>query len=185
MLDVHEQELLVLLLVVQAELDEARDVGSQGACQQAIHRLVHVSAVFGHLADAGPRDDSTARSGIPGADTFVVGVEQVRVGGMERPVSAQLRLEEEGLEEPRSVGTVPFCGADVGHGLDRLILRGEGGGQGLGHVAHLAVARRQPGGLRSRRDQVTHGFPVSSVHSVGGGCHFESLGARAGAIFSG
>ena len=44
----------MLLLVVQAELDEARDVGSQRALQKPGHRLVHVPAVLGHLGDAGP-----------------------------------------------------------------------------------------------------------------------------------
>jgi hypothetical protein len=46
-----------------------------------------MAAVLTDLADAGSRDDTPARPRVSGADAFVVRVEEIRVGGMEGPVS--------------------------------------------------------------------------------------------------
>ena len=53
-LDVHEQELLVLLLMVQPEIDEVRDFRGQRTVEQPGHRLVDVASVLGHFGHAGP-----------------------------------------------------------------------------------------------------------------------------------
>ena len=50
-LDVHEQQLLVLLLVVEAELHEVRRLVAHGAGQELAHGVVHVGAVAAHLGD--------------------------------------------------------------------------------------------------------------------------------------
>ena len=58
-LDVHQQQLLVLLLVVEAQLDQVRAVaGSSAVAEQRGHGPVDVAAVVGHLGHARAGDDS-------------------------------------------------------------------------------------------------------------------------------
>ena len=143
-LDVHQQELLVLLLVLDAQLDQRTDrrIGAgpsvadgSGAIQELGHGGVHVAPVGGHLVDARSGDQAALGPRVLGTDPLVVGVEQGAVGGMDGHIALEVGFEEERLEEPRGVGPVPLGGAGVGHRLGRLVLGGEGIGQRLGQAA--------------------------------------------------
>ena len=131
-LDVHQQELLVLLLVLDAQLHQGQDGRPGVPVQQLGHRRVDVAPVVGDLHDAGTGDQAPVGPGVPGTDGLVVGVEEEPEVRVEELVAGERGLEQEGLEEPGGVGPVPLGGAHVGHGLDRLVLGGQGAGQLLG-----------------------------------------------------
>ena len=71
MLDVHEQQLLVLLLVVQAELDERQDRGGpvgRGRLDQPRHGRVDMRAVARHRVRGRPRQQAAPRPRMAVAD---------------------------------------------------------------------------------------------------------------------
>ena len=131
----------MLLLVMEAELDEVGAASVDTVVEEPAHRLVDVAPVLGDLGHARSRHSAASRPRIAGTDALVVRVEEVPVGRVEGAVAGECRLEQERLEEPRRVGPVPLGRAHVGHGLDGLVLGRQGSGQRLGQVADLAVAR--------------------------------------------
>ncbi len=135
-LDVHDQQLLVLLLVVQTELQQLAGPRRDVPVEQLADRDVDVLTVRTDLGDARSCDQPARDPRVPGSDGLVVRVEQeaevVVVGRV-------VRAEHEGLEEPRRVGPVPLRRADVGHRLHRLVLCAQRRGQALGERPHRAV----------------------------------------------
>ena len=116
-LDVHEHQLLVLLLVVQPELDQLRDGVVRRIGEEERHRLVDMRSVAGDLGHPRAGDHAAFGTGMAGPGRLVVGVEQVAVGGVEPAVAGERRVEDKGLEEPGGVGPVPLGRAGVGHRL--------------------------------------------------------------------
>ena len=83
-LDVGQEQLLVLLLVLQAEADESLDLGVAGArCQQRLHSLVDVGAVAQHVGQRRPRDQAALGTRMLRADALVVAVEEHAKGRIE------------------------------------------------------------------------------------------------------
>ncbi len=121
-LDVGGDELLVLLLVLEAEDDAAGGLVLYGLLQEAGHGCVDVGAVG--------EDGVEGRAGEGGpelllghvAERVVVAVEEPAELGMEGLVGGDELAEDEGLEEPAGVGEVPFDGAGLGTGLDHEVL---------------------------------------------------------------
>ena len=62
---------------------------------------------------------------------------------MERAVVGLKWTQNEGLKKPADVSAMPFRGADVGHGLHRLVLGAQGSGQSFGDGAHSGVGGGQ------------------------------------------
>ena len=96
-LEVGHQQLLVLLLVVQAEHDQRRDALEQlvvGGLEQVEHVLVDVGAVAVDVGDRRARDQAALGAAVPFADGVVVRVEQVRVLRVERLVAGHVRARE-------------------------------------------------------------------------------------------
>ncbi len=153
MLDVHQQQFLVLLFVVQPEGHQSSEVGTVGddGVDEADHGVVDAGPVVADLAAVGAGDQAPVGAGVTGADGFVVAVEQVPVVVVDAAVAGQVRDEEEGLEEPGGVGSVPLGRAGVGHRLDGLVLGSEGPGEALGEVTDPAVAVDGGGGRGRRR----------------------------------
>jgi hypothetical protein len=101
----------VLLLVVQAEHGQRREIGpriSVATIDELLHRGIDVGAVARDLLDRRAREQSAFRSGMTGADGLVVRVEEVPEVGIEDVVPGEGRLEEERLEEPGRVTEVPL-----------------------------------------------------------------------------
>ncbi len=59
-----------------------------------------MTAILVHLRDRGPGEVSAMRSQVLWANAAVVGIEEVLVLGIERPVARQVPLEKERFEEP-------------------------------------------------------------------------------------
>ncbi|MET0802686.1 MAG: hypothetical protein ABW009_02225 [Acidimicrobiales bacterium] len=63
MLDVHEQQVLVLLLMVQAQLGEVGDAGRDLTGEPLGHRLVHGLAVVADLGRTGAGEQAPVGGG--------------------------------------------------------------------------------------------------------------------------
>lgn len=63
-LDVHQQQLLVLLLVMQAELKKPHGVLVEPFRQKPAHRGINVRPVVGDLPNSRPRDQPPLRAGV-------------------------------------------------------------------------------------------------------------------------
>ena len=144
-LDVHQQQLLMLLLMVHAELDECGNVGPVrvGTVDELAHCGIDVRPVAADLLDVRSRDQTALIAGMSRSDGLVVRVEQVAELEIEGVVAGEARLEQEGLEEPGGVPAVPLGRAHVGHRLDDLVFRAERRGERFGEVADVAEARAQ------------------------------------------
>ena len=143
MQDVGEHQLLVLLLVVQAQFGLGGECAARGVrrvLQQAQQRGVDMFAVTPHLVERWPRQQSALRSRMPWAERFVIRIEEVGVVRVEWRVASRVAGEHDGLEEPGRVRDVPLGRARVRHGLQGLILRRQRRGERDAVRAHIQVA---------------------------------------------
>ncbi len=114
-LDVGGDELLMLLLVVEADVNGGAGLEREGVGgEQAGDGIVNVGAVFEDELEGGAGE--AGAEGFFGliADEVVVGVEEPEEVRIQRLVVGVVGAEDEGLEEPGGVGEVPFDGAGVG-----------------------------------------------------------------------
>jgi hypothetical protein len=177
MLDVGEDELLVLLLVVEAQLDAGESFGTAvRLVEEPVHALVDRVAEGADLVQGGARQGAAAGARLPRPHRLVVGVEEVRVTLVHHAVAGHVPRQHEGLEEPRRVGQVPLRRARVRHGLDELVFRGEGSGQAGGGGAHVGVTLAEPVRAR-RRDIGRMGRHLRSLRDRqdGGQCRSTSI----------
>src|SRR5690242_6297125 len=103
MLDVHEDQLLMLFLVIDAELDERRGIGPGYGIERAHerrHRPIDMGAIALDLGDARTRDQSSLRPRMAGAYRLVIGIEEIAIGRIEGAITGKPRRQQEGLEEP-------------------------------------------------------------------------------------
>ena len=140
MLHVREDQLLVLLLVVQAELDQPREPLLAAFFDEREQRLVDVLPIADHLLQRGPRKHAALGARVACADRVVVRVEEHAEGGIEHPVAAHAGLEDERLEEPGGVREVPFDRARIRHGLQCAILGRKRTRERPGHAPDRVVA---------------------------------------------
>src|SRR5690606_24457410 len=89
-LDVHQQQLLVLLLVVQAQFDESSYFWGWLLAQQRGHRLVDPATVLTDLRHRWTGDDTAGGALLSGTDRLVVGVEVEPVRRLHRLVAGQV-----------------------------------------------------------------------------------------------
>ena len=137
--DVGQHQFLMLLLVIEADLDQRRDRRERvltGLVEEFHHRGVDMPAVGGDFLGAGAGEVAALVAGVPRAGADIIGIEQKGVIGVERLVALAVFAEQELLEEPGGMGAVPFRRARVRHRLDQLILRRQRGGAALGLVSH-------------------------------------------------
>ena len=154
-LDVHQDQLLVLLLVMAAQLDDRRRLRDHVGrpAQEGQHPIVDGSAIGTHFRGTWSGHLPTIGSRMACPDLLVVRVEQVRVARMERLVLRIERAEHERLEEPRHVRPVPLRRAGVRHRLHGLVLRGQGRRERLRSSPHVRVALGEHvGGGKFQRD---------------------------------
>ena len=153
MLDVHQDQLLVLFLMVEAQLDEFGGLVRKLAAQQRAHRVVDVGAVVADFGDGRTSDLAALASCVPWPGGLVIGVEEECELRIERRITIEVHAKDERLEEPGDVGAMPFRRAAVRHGLHDLILGREDSGERFGTGAHGDVASRQRGLGRRCRGQ--------------------------------
>ena len=163
--NVGEDQFLMLLLVVQADLQDAQHLGEVrlvGTCQQTLHRLVDMVPIGGHLGAVRPGQKAAQRARMTGTGRHVVGIEQVAEGGVEDVIAGKLRHQQKLLEEPSRVRPVPLGGTGIGHRLHDLILGAE--------------RRRAPFGLGAHRPKGV--APSASRGSFDPGARPIGLGLR-------
>ena len=87
--DVGQEQLLVLLLVVDADLDQPADLGAVAGAlgKQLIERLVHVRAVSDDALCGRSREQPAVGARLPGAERFVIGIETIIEGRIEFAVA--------------------------------------------------------------------------------------------------
>ena len=173
MVDVHDEQLLVLLLVVQTQLEQLGRSLGHTTVDELQNGGVDVLAVLGDLRDAWAGDQPALGSGVTSADGLVVGVEQEPEALV---VGRVLGSEHERLEEPRRVGAVPLGGTGVGHRLHGLVLGAEWGGESLGerpHSTELAVHAIHPARAGRRS-----GDGGTEMHAAGVRRHDRRHGRR-------
>ena len=141
MFDVHEQQLLVLLFMVEPENDEIvyGVIVCGNGVDQGEHRFIDVTPICTYVFGGRARDQPAFVTSVPGAFALVVGVEEELEFGVERLVAVKEFQQEERLEEPRDVGPMPFRRADVFHRLDLLVFWGERRCEVLGETSHVGV----------------------------------------------
>ena len=132
MFDVHEQQLLMLLLVMEPQHDQFGHLLRHWLNQQFEHGCIDMSAVFSNLVDGWSGDQASLGSGMSRADSFVVRVEQEAVHLVEFDVRGMKGFEQKSLKEPGDVRTVPLRWAGVRHGLHNLIFSAQHRCQGFG-----------------------------------------------------
>ena len=140
--DVGEHQFLMLLLVIEADLDQGRD-GFEGVlarcAEEGHHGGVDMAAIGGDLLGAGPGHQAALGTRVPRTGADIIGIEQEGVVRVESFVARTMLGQQELFEEPGGMGTVPFGRACVRHRLDLLVLGGQGRGPALGLVAHAAI----------------------------------------------
>lgn len=126
MQDVGEHQFLMLLLVVEPDLDQRRDLAKlvrAGLAEEFADGRIDVFAIGADLIGARSGDVAAMIAGMSRAGADVIGIEQEREIGVEGPVARSVLAEQELLPEPCGMGPVPFGRAGIGHGLDLLVLR--------------------------------------------------------------
>ena len=106
-LDVGQQQFLVLLLVRDAQFDQA---SMSGIVQQRRHGVIDMGAPITDLDDAWPREHSAPHALDALALRFVIGIEQERPAFVVQPIPGQLVAQQKGLEKPGGVRQVPLGG---------------------------------------------------------------------------
>ena len=109
--DVGEHQLLMLLLVVQADLQNARDLGPRRAARlgdQRFSRRIDMRAVLRDLDGIRPRDQPTLRPRMARTGGDVIRVEQEREALVVNRVARHVRLNQKRLEEPGRVRAMPL-----------------------------------------------------------------------------
>src|SRR6185437_15527527 len=152
-LDVRDDELLMLLLVIEAKRHQRAQLGVAIAFVQPLeqrhHRAVHVRAVLVDVRHGRSRDEAALRAAMALARLHIVRVEQVGVARIQRLIPRHVRRENEGLEEPARVRDVPLRGAHVRHGAHHVVLGDERLAERMREGAHATIALEPPH-IRSR-----------------------------------
>ena len=115
---VGDHQLLVLLLMVQAQFDQRRACLPGGVVRpvgEGGDGIIHIGAVSGDFSHGRPGHEAAMGARILRADSLVVGVEEIVIGRIYDLIGRIMRLEHESLEEPGRVGPVPAGGACLLH----------------------------------------------------------------------
>ena len=158
--NIGQQKLLVLLLVIDAKLDELGRLRRERRVEQPVERRIDEFAIGAHLLRRGPRQEPALRARMPGAHALVIGIEAIFEALVEDAIVGEEALQQERLEEPGGVSEMPFGRARIVHHLDDLVLVA----QGLGKL----------GGERPRCDQpVAQGGRFGLALGSGSDCAME------------
>ena len=130
MLDVVAEQLLVLLLMMDAQLDALGRLGRHTALIELCDGIVHVPAIGEDSIDTGAREEGASFLLRLIGDVVVITVEEpeeVRIAGL---IAGEVFAENECFEEPGGVGQMPFGGAGLGTALHHHVFRRKWGAEG-------------------------------------------------------
>ena len=137
LLGVRQQQLLVLLLVVEAELDDGGKLCVVGAGREEIERrLVDTGTIIMNLRECGSAQVAALGARVHIADRVVVRVEYPLITIVDGGVTGLPRAENEALEEPGRMPQMPLRRAGFRAGLDDLVLDRKRGRELERRVAH-------------------------------------------------
>ena len=126
MQDIGEQQFLMLLLMMEADLEHARKLG-KGAlghhADQLLHCRIDMRAIVGDALRIRARDQTALRPRVTRAGGDIIGIEQKREVIIEGHVIRHMRLQQELLEEPCGVRAVPLGRTGIRHRLHDLVFR--------------------------------------------------------------
>ncbi|MPN04022.1 hypothetical protein SDC9_151258 [bioreactor metagenome] len=164
MLDIGEHQLLMLLLVLQAQCDELSNSLLRRRAflfhdgHQRQHLLIHHSAIGHDLRQSRSGQQAPLGSGMACTHLLVIGVEQHAKTAVKSLMPWLVHGQYKGFEEPAGMGQMPFGRTGVRHGLHAGVFCRQGRSQLLRAGPHPLVLLRQhypvPG---SRRHGFRHG----------------------------
>jgi hypothetical protein len=142
-LDVHEQQLLVLLLVIEAEREARLDIRPVHRCagvDQLEHMAVDVGTVVVYLLHRRARERVPLVARVKRPYRVVVRIENMLVARVQWTVLRQERLQQERFEKPRDVREVPLWRARVDDALDLVVVGLERRTEALRALPYMGVA---------------------------------------------
>src|SRR5205807_472011 len=143
-LDIGDNQLLVLLFMVGAQLRGGQHVfGKSGSSQQLVHVLIHIAAVSLYFLQRGTgKRVAQCFLGLR-AYGVVVGVKEVPKLRMEWTVAFQMSRKQKSFKEPTGMRQVPFGRAGFRAGLHHLVFRAERRYQGFSLLADCFVLSKE------------------------------------------
>src|SRR5689334_11116154 len=76
---------------------------------------------------------------MPLTSCYVIGIEQICIRGMRRPVAWRGDGQNKGLEKPTRVSQMPLRGTHVRHGLNNVIFRHQRTAELVGKLSYLMI----------------------------------------------
>src|ERR1700730_8341710 len=76
---------------------------------------------------------------MPLTSHHVIGIEEIRIGGMRRCIARRAQGQNKGFEKPTRVCQMPLRGAHIRHGLNDVIFRHQRLAEAVGKLSHLMV----------------------------------------------
>src|SRR6202048_3829857 len=76
---------------------------------------------------------------MPLTSRHVIGIEEIRVGGMRRSIARRGQGQNKGFEKPTRVCQMPLRGAHIRHALNDVIFRHQMLAKPVGKLSHLMV----------------------------------------------
>src|SRR5215472_7186654 len=107
MLDVGEDELLVLLFVVEAQLDQF-ELQIRTRSKVSFHLVVYPTPISMHFVETRPGHQATRAAVGVGTESFVVRIKQVLIARIKWSVSREVFGQNEGFKKPRRMRQMPF-----------------------------------------------------------------------------
>src|SRR5580704_18399927 len=79
---------------------------------------------------------------MPLTSRHVIGIEEIRIGGMRRSIARRGQGQNKGFEKPTRVCQMPLRGANIRHGLNDVIFRHQMLAEPVGKLSHLMVTHQ-------------------------------------------
>ena len=151
MFDVGDEQLLMLLLVMNAENQDRFDFIQKlfvGLGNEIVDMFINGRTITMGFVNCRARDQSAQVAPMHVAGGVVVGIEEISVLRVLAAITADPLFENESLKKPRRMGEMPFCRAYVGHRLHDAILGRESPANRRGEISDFVKTREQ---LRASR----------------------------------
>jgi hypothetical protein len=128
--NIGQQQFLMLLLVMQADLDDleyAPGICGRRLRDKTLDGAIHVRTIGCHIIAIRPCDQSALRTRMARTCRDIIRVEQKRESLVEDPVRGIVRHQQKLLEKPGDMRAMPLGGAGIRHRLNDLVFGRETG----------------------------------------------------------